>query len=66
VLHVTHNCRLQVHKSLVVVPAHSPTDPPSHVKDEEATLERSVVEEVDEQVLSKRAAKASQSASEFV
>jgi hypothetical protein len=65
VLQVTHNYLLQVHKLEDVVPAHSPTDPPEQVKDEEATLVRSTVEEVDEQVLSKRAAKASQSAREF-
>lgn len=51
------SCLDQVQVVPLDVPAHSPTSE-EQVKEEVATLERVVVEEVEEQVLSKRAAKA--------
>jgi hypothetical protein len=63
-LHVTQSCLVHVHE-VVAPPAQFPT-PELHVKEVEATDERSTVEDVEVHVLSNKAAKSSQSARELV
>jgi hypothetical protein len=63
-LHVIQSYLAQVHDP-VVPAAHMPTSE-LHVKSSDATDASSTVEDVDEHVLSNKAAKASQSAREFV